>query len=130
MVGIELTTSPLPRVCSTTELHGPAPEILPNTSQALLIPVVGAGFEPAYVFRRTVLQTVAINHSATPPGVRAGEFYGTSGKWGILAPLPGFRLGTARSKIKGGDGAANRGYHVPAHRHRGQHAALGARARR
>jgi hypothetical protein len=31
--------------------------------------VVGAGFEPAYDFRRTVLQTVAINHSATPPGV-------------------------------------------------------------
>src|SRR5579859_1669761 len=30
--------------------------------------VVGAGFEPAYDFRRTVLQTVAINHSATPPG--------------------------------------------------------------
>src|SRR5438132_11346247 len=25
MVGIELTTSPLPRVCSTTELHGPTP---------------------------------------------------------------------------------------------------------
>jgi hypothetical protein len=32
--------------------------------------VVGAGFEPAYDFRRTVLQTVAINHSATPPWVR------------------------------------------------------------
>ena len=29
--------------------------------------VVGAGFEPAYSVRRTVLQTVAINHSATPP---------------------------------------------------------------
>ena len=34
--------------------------------------VVGAGFEPAYDFRRTVLQTVAINHSATPPGARLG----------------------------------------------------------
>src|SRR4030081_1129534 len=36
MVGIELTTSPLPRVCSTTELHGPAPEILSNASSISL----------------------------------------------------------------------------------------------
>jgi hypothetical protein len=36
--------------------------------------VVGTGFEPVYDFRRTVLQTVAINHSATPPDVRAREF--------------------------------------------------------
>src|ERR1700730_1475775 len=38
MVGIELTTSPLPRVCSTTELHGPAPEILSNVLRAPSIP--------------------------------------------------------------------------------------------
>ena len=39
-----------------------------QTRPASPIQVVGAGFEPAYDFRRTVLQTVAINHSATPPG--------------------------------------------------------------
>jgi hypothetical protein len=47
----------------------------------LQFPVVGAGFEPAYDFRRTVLQTVAINHSATPPG----ESLGILGHSGIRA---------------------------------------------
>ena len=57
--------------------------------------VVGAGFEPAYDFRRTVLQTVAINHSATPPG-RDAEFYGT-------APWRGTSGSGGRREVARGD---------------------------
>src|SRR5436309_9011509 len=44
----------------TTFLSGPGPR-RPTPA------VVGAGFEPANPFREPVLQTGAINHSATPP---------------------------------------------------------------
>ena len=95
MAGIGPATSPLPRECSTTEPHGPIQkriwsgrrgsnsrhlvwktnalptELHPHThtkptysSKSLM--VEGEGFEPSYS-ERTDLQSVAFNHSATPP---------------------------------------------------------------
>jgi hypothetical protein len=93
---IEHVASPLPRECSTTELQGQLFIKLANETGAgegnrtLVISlegfsstielhphgyhlnlkffsmVEGAGFEPAYS-ERTDLQSVAFNHSATPP---------------------------------------------------------------
>ena len=52
-------TFSLPRKRSTTE---PRRQIHPELCRRVL----GAGFEPAEPFRTTVLQTVAIDHSAIP----------------------------------------------------------------
>ena len=53
--GIEPPTSPLPRVCSATELCG------------LPLLVEGVGFEPTKPFRTPDLQSGGLNHSPTPP---------------------------------------------------------------
>ena len=96
MAGIGPATSPLPRECSTTEPHGPIQkiriwsgrrgsnsrhlvwktnalptELHPHTldlspSKVFKLLVEGEGFEPSYS-ERTDLQSVAFNHSATPP---------------------------------------------------------------
>ena len=95
MAGIGPATSPLPRECSTTEPHGliqnriwsgrrgsnsrhlvwktnalptelhPHTHTKPHIQQQKLM-VEGEGFEPSYS-ERTDLQSVAFNHSATPP---------------------------------------------------------------
>ena len=93
MAGIGPATSPLPRECSTTEPHGPIqtriwsgrrgsnsrhlvwktnalptelhPHTLSNSHPTKSL-VEGEGFEPSYS-ERTDLQSVAFNHSATPP---------------------------------------------------------------
>lgn len=50
---------------STIELH-PRTKLIRKTSATKFCLVEGAGFEPAYS-ERTDLQSVAFNHSATPP---------------------------------------------------------------
>ena len=54
--------------CSTIELHPQARYSFSNQTTV----VEGAGFEPAYS-ERTDLQSVAFNHSATPPRMQAAH---------------------------------------------------------
>src|SRR5574343_1456018 len=63
---IELPTSPLPRECSTTELHpqNPTPAALAATAFNL---VEGEGFEPSKA-EPTDLQSVPVDRLGIPPG--------------------------------------------------------------